>query len=537
MTIAHPMRSILIIIFLLIRLSGSRAQDTLITRIPSTIKTRHENSGGAQHVLKSKTPVLSPPDTLNLLQPDLRAVQKMDSIKNLPQAQRSKTADITDSLQRIISLPSSKVNQRIATVQSHMDILARKINKPGEDVNKKLGEAQRKVQTKIESVQDKVTEKSGKVANKLQGGMHKATDGEMKLPDQNLTLGHENLNQIPGVDPSIPKVEVPGVDKLNPNGNLGGVKAFEKMTDIDLPEKDKLNEVSDAMNKIDGKLDEAAQYEGELKNIKENGLADSEKLPQELEAHVADVSGVEELSAASKKLAEQEAMIQRYKDKKLLQQEILRKSRNVVNDKLNKFSPAFKDAEARIARARKIKPTIGKMQEERKIRVNTMSGKPFRQRLVPGMTCQVYNGHRFNMDWAVQTGFKVSGLFIVGAGYTYRVNFGTDNASWIASQGVSGYRIYTNLILYKNVYAHAEFESLKLDRGKQNVLSETTMHVHGSNFGLGRSYAISHKIKGSVAALYRVNYKGEVPGISRVTLRIGFDYSLKKQRKNFAYPK
>jgi hypothetical protein len=55
-------------------------------------------------------------------------------------------------------------------------------------------------------------------------------------------------------------------------------------------------------------------------------------------------------------------MMQRYQDKKLLKDEIARKSRNIVNGKIDKLSPAFKEAQEKIAKA---KLKCGKIQRRK----------------------------------------------------------------------------------------------------------------------------------------------------------------------------
>lgn len=93
-------------------------------------------------------------------------------------------------------------------------------------------------------------------------------------------------------------------------------------------------------------------------------------------------------------------------------------------------------------------------------------------------------------------------------------------------------RLYADFRLLKSFYAHGEFEALTLARLKQPTRFETLPdQVYGSYFGLGKRYNISRKIKGSVIGLYRVDYKGTVPGLNKINLRIGFDLNIKKEKK------
>ena len=59
----------------------------------------------------------------------------------------------------------------------------------------------------------------------------------------------------------------------------------------------------------------------------------------------------QKLRAAQAKQAE---LLQRYQDKKFIQEEMKRKTANVVNDQLTKFSPAIKDAQSDMTKTKKV---------------------------------------------------------------------------------------------------------------------------------------------------------------------------------------
>ena len=151
------------------------------------------------------------------------------------------------------------------------------------------------------------------------------------------------------------------------------------------------------------------------------------------------------------------------------------------------------------------------------------------------MTLQTYNKDKFTIDWAAQAGYRVSGRLTAGVGYTYRISFSKSHTNWVRGEGISGYRLYSDFTLLKSFYVHGEFEALTIDRKRQPLLLETSdNHIYGSYFGLGKRYNVSRKIKGSIMGLYRADYKGEVPGLSKINLRMGFDYNLKKEKKKFS---
>lgn len=487
-------------------------------------------------------------DTLKTPKLDsLAAIRKLDSLKTQIAEKKSAVATVTDSIQRIINLPNDKINKVNSKIQSQTDSLLQKVNKPIDNVNDEIIEKQQAVQDKINGVEVKVQDKADNVQDKLEQGVEKATDGEVKLPDdgikipgQDTTLPTQDIGlngiglpetDLPGLDAGVTKLEVPTVEtpKL-PDAKLD-VKSLGEKTDVNM---DVIQNISGEINKVDGKLAEAGKYEDEIKNIKENGIQNAEMLPEEMEKRAADAAGLEKLNTEKAKLTEYQSVIQRYKDEKLLQEEIKRKAKAVVNDKLNQYSPAFKEAQEHIAKAKKIRPGVQAFKDIAKKRPNTMKGKPFRQRFIPGVTLQGYNNDKFAVDLAAQAGYRLTGRLSTGIGYTYRISISEDNTNLVSGEGVSGYRFYTDFRLIKSFFFHGDFETISLDRNKQPALFETKPgQVYGSYFGIGKRYNVSRKVHGTVMGLYHVNYKGEVPGLSKITLRIGFDYNLKKMRRRY----
>jgi hypothetical protein len=217
---------------------------------------------------------------------------------------------------------------------------------------------------------------------------------------------------------------------------------------------------------------------------------------------------------------------------------MIRKAKLVANDKINKLSPALKNAQQHIAKAKKLNPAVQSFKDIVKKRPNEMKGRPFRERFILGITLQSHTNDKVTMDAAVQAGYRLSGRLTTGIGYTYRVSMGKENVNWIRNEGISGYRFYADFRLMKTFYAHGEFEALTINVFKHPALSETLLdEVYGSYFGLGKRFEISRKIKGSVIGLYRVDYKGSVPGLNKINLRLGFDLNLKKEKKKFTIPK
>jgi hypothetical protein len=514
--------------------------------------------------IQGKTPngnlsLSSVTDTLKTPKLDsLAAKQKLDSIKGVVAAKKAAVNSVTDSIKRIVNLPQDKINQLNSAIQSQQDSLLGIINKPINDVNSSISETQQTFQSKITgeqtNIQNKVQGKMDGVENDVQQNISKATDGkanlangELKIPGAESALPVKDLKldnvtvesaKIPGMETGVPKVDMPKIETPKLPDTKLDMKSLGEKADVNLDAVNKVtgevSKVQGQIGNIDGKLAEAEQYENEIRNINENGLKDAEKLPEEIEKKAGDMAGIKTLNAEKEKVMKYKSVVERYKDEKLMKEEIQRKLREVANDKVNQYTAAVKDAQKHIANAKKINPAVQAYKDITRKRPNQMKGKPFRQRFIPGITLQAYNGEKFAMDVAAQAGYRVTGRLTTGIGYTYRISISDKNTNIVRGEGISGYRAYVDFRLLKSFFAHGEFESLSLDARKQPKLFETLpSQTYGSYFGLGKRYNVSRKIKGSVTGLYRVDYKGEVPGLSKLTLRIGFDLNLNKHKSKF----
>lgn len=517
----------------------------VISTIRQTIQSTQEKIPPANVNISSAT------DTLKTPKPDsLAVIRKLDSLKQITTEKKNVITEIRDSIQNIVNLPNDKVNQVNAGIRSRADSVLMKLNKPADDLDAEIDEREEKVRNKLSGAEDKAQDKVTSVQNDLQQDVNKATDNKLKLQDNEVkppgqdALLPDNINtsdlglpetDVPSMNLDAPRIEVPSIETPQlPETRLDANSLAEK-ADVNL---DGITSVGNEINKVDGALADAEKYEDEIKNIKENGLKDAEKLPEEIEKRAGNIEGIKTLETGKQKAKEYQSVIQRYKDEKLLQEEIKRKAKTVANDKLNQFSPAFKEAQEQIGNARRLKPGVQALKESTRRQANTMKGKPFRQRFIPGITLQGYNNDRFTLDLAAQAGYRLSGRLTMGLGYTYRISISDKNINIIRSEGITGYRFYTDFRLIKSFFVHGDYEILSLDRRKQLKLLETTpTQVHGSYFGLGKRYNVSRKVKGSIMGLYRVNYKGEAPGISKFTLRIGFDYNLSYKKRKFNIPK
>jgi hypothetical protein len=138
------------------------------------------------------------------------------------------------------------------------------------------------------------------------------------------------------------------------------------------------------------------------------------------------------------------------------------------------------------------------------------------------------------MDWGLQLGYRFTGRLTTGIGGTYRTGFSKSYDSFVKGLHVYGGRVYSDFLVRKGLFVHGEFEMLNTSDFITRTAEIPDASVWGSNIGIGKQYNLSKRIKGSIIALYRLEFNGHLPEQSKVNLRMGFHLKAKRKKKTTA---
>jgi hypothetical protein len=473
-------------------------------------------------------------DSIKMLNKLREAQRKVDSLRN--QA-ANKVTDINAKLDSVTNLANARLDslkrKTVGGVLDAQNTIESKINS-GEE---KLGSLQNKLSDKtndLTKIDLPANGESKEITNAL--GLDKVQIPELKT---------ELLNvNIPTLD--IPEVKVPDLDVNIPqvNANLPqkdlpidkkpdlevGIGNNIKLPNIENPVESVTEKVKD-VKVIAG---EAGQYVQDAKELNEKGISGMDT--KHLEKQAFELTGASE---ADKKLAEfnklkveQQQIMHKFQDKKLVQAELKRKMKNVVNDQINLDNPAIKKAQEQFGKtmaiaekAKDAKGIIGSKQ------VNEWKGKPLRERLIPGLGFQISRNTVFSLDLDPQMGYRLNNRFIVGLGGHYRLNISKQYNSIVQEGGVYGGRAYVDFKAIKSFYIHAEFEGLTLNKDIVPTLSEKDIPVvYSSHFGLGKQFNVSKRISATMYGFYRLEYSGHLPGFNKYNTRLVFGLRPKKAK-------
>lgn len=468
-------------------------------------------------------------------------VARRDSLPTVPT-----TPDTLQSIKQKVSTASDRVTHAGDTVTQRIS-----------SITDKPRELQQRAQNRADSLQQRLTQPVTSLQQKAESKIQEVIGKDVSLPGGQ-PLGVPKDVSIPGVEnPGLPGVEVPSVPEvgkgLSPDiGGQGVDVPGVETPKVDVPGLDKVKEgITDAVPEMPGEvkevqqltektkdldntLGEAGKYEKDIQAVK---AGDTESISRQAEEHAQAIKPVsaagKELTKATAEQARYQSLIQRYRDEKLIQEEIKRKAKSVANaqiaghaDKVQKAQQELMHAKQKLSGKEKVKALFSKQSTE-------LEGKKFYQRLVPGVTWQVYKQDYVSVDLALQTGYRVSPRLTAGVGFLYRFGFDKDFDSFVRGLKTYGGRGYLDFAVKKGIFAHGEFEALKVDPAlaAPGAAEPIGDRAYASYFGLGKRFNVTRNLRGSILGLYRLEYEGELPGVNKISARFGVEYVFRRARK------
>lgn len=363
---------------------------------------------------------------------------------------------------------------------------------------------------------------------------------DIKLPDQK---DHITDTRLPDLKNNLPAAELPEIDaaeKINENFDVAAdLPHISKPDSSQLKEwKDKALEderfkkYSEQVNQVSDKLD---PYK---KNLDSLTFRDAGEIAaHEIETNAGNIDGLKELDANAKTaqaamaLPQQAALLQRYQDKRIMKEEMLRKSKNVMNDKINTFTPEMKARQKDLAKVKKLNASVPSVKNMKHKRTDPLKERPLYERIVPGIALQTHGGNVFAIDFAPQVSYRITSYLSAGTGILYRVGFDKEYSSFISGQGVYGFRTFMDYRLVKGLFVHGEYERITVTDRFEYSDKLITSGFHSGYIGLGKRYPISRKFNGSLLALYKFEMGDHLVGTTKFNLRVIIEYKTKKIRK------
>ncbi|HZY78797.1 MAG TPA: hypothetical protein VFE50_04695 [Cyclobacteriaceae bacterium] len=365
--------------------------------------------------------------------------------------------------------------------------------------------------------------------------------------------GNLNIDGVKKPDLNSPDLKLPGSD----------VNVKNPLSDVDNPLKDQMGEVNelkgkandlksvpqqqidkvksiDEVQNVQGKVgdlnkatDKVQQYEGDVKNIAQGNVGEVKQIPDAIENKAKSLDEIKELQAQTGELNKAREMVDKGKNPEALKamgkQEVMKKATDHFAGK----EQVLKEAMDKMSKVKSKYGEVKNLAEIPKRPPNPMKGKPFIERLVPGVTLQFQKANNFMVDFNPVIAYRVTGHLNAGAGWNERFSFLKWN-KLSSSDRIYGPRVFVNYSIKKGFGVKAELEKMNAVIPLNNLSPDagTRQWVWSAFVGLKKDYKFIGRVNGNVQILYNIfDDHDNSPYTDKLNVRMGFEFPMKKKKK------
>lgn len=460
------------------------------------------------------------------------------SVKHLPDSIFPSLQSL-DSIRNDFTLEVHNIQQEYQHVVAQIDAQGQALNNTVDSL-RKLNLPAGKYTRKIDSLQRLKTNFESKYRSRFDSLKSKTIGRllsvdlppEYKEPLQKFTKSITGLNintdirKIQSIEiQGYPLAPMDGLDGLTSKaGRIGNIEDFGNLPEVETPIGD--------LGKVDNK---AGAYQEDLANITQGNMQAVDKLPESIEHQAARIDGVEELQKQSAMMEKHQAQLGKLADHRDAKEKAVAMAKEKAVDHFAGKEEQLKTAMDKLSKYKEKYSSASSIRDLPKRPPNPMKGKPFIERLVPGLYFQYQQKTYYLLDANPYLGYKISGRFIAGAGWNHRLSYDRKYERWNQRSRIFGPRAYVDFKLGKGFIAHLEGESM-------NSFVPSTIHgnqdagerqwVWSFMTGLKKEYKIYKNLKGTALIQYNLfNRYYKAPYVDRVNSRIGFEYILKSNGK------
>lgn len=170
---------------------------------------------------------------------------------------------------------------------------------------------------------------------------------------------------------------------------------------------------------------------------------------------------------------------------------------------------------------------------------NEMKSKPWYERIIPGITIQVFQAENVSLDMAPFMGYRFTGWLSAGISGYKRITY-LKEYERIKIEKLVGFRGYTDIRIINGFTGHLEVEYLVDHTTVQNShgsrpsvfsLYENQSSAWKLNLGVQQRYGIGKGFYGHFLIMYDLLQLEEFPHNTGSSVRFGVDYQIRKKVK------
>jgi hypothetical protein len=404
------------------------------------------------------------------------------------------------------------------------------------DAEQKLAKLESSMNGKVKGLEGKVNQQLGDL--KKMG----VNTPNLNVPNANIpNVSVPNLN-VPGINANLPNINTGST--LNTNlsnvttpslGNTslpsGGVSLpnTSGLTNNLLPngELQSLEKDASQLTKATGDISKA---EGEMKNL------NPDKLETTLEKDAQNINGVKQFGGQTMQAEQYKKMVQKWESDPEYRKEmaVTQAKEQAINhfageekqlmaamQQLSNVKAKYKDAEGVLDMFKK--PT------------NPMKGRPFIERVRPGINLQFQSKQGFLVDFNPQAGYRLSGRVTLGIGWNERWGYDFSKRNYVSQDHIYGPRAYAQVKIKTGIYGMLTPEVMNalVSPSFSSTDPGTRQWVWSWMAGMRKEFRYSKNILGSLQVLYNLyDPYHQSPYVNKLNIRMGFEFPLRKKFPN-----
>ncbi|MBX2916851.1 MAG: hypothetical protein KF856_16400 [Cyclobacteriaceae bacterium] len=451
-------------------------------------------------------------DSLFTLKADTLLTNKIQKADSVTRAFQSGVDSVKTDYQKQINTINNartKVQYKIDSLNS-MQVPTQKLTQQLDSLNRLQTEKLQAATTKINNLKSKSTKSLDAIQlpTELQGPVNNLKQsingfGVSGINTQNLSIGSVDL-------PNLTNTQLPTLTnqiKLDPN-----LKSF-----------------SSELNQLNGFGNNLGTYAQDVKQLTQGNLNEIKSVDKLIENKVSGIEGMEQLQEGKalmdKAIPDSAALANMAKEQLL----------NAAQDHFAGKEAVLQQAMDKMSKLKNKYSEVKSLAELPKRLPNPLKGKPFIERLVPGVSFQIQKSQFLLVDVNPTILYKIRPRLSAGAGWNERLPFD----GWKIQGGnerVYGPRMVVQFLWTKGITFRLQPE----------VMNTTIPPLLASSLGLDPSYrkwitsvfagikkefTVYKSIKGNSELLYNFRDKdGMSPYADKVNVRFGFEFPIKKRR-------
>src|SRR5260221_625323 len=495
------------------------AQDKLMPKSQRSLDSIYQHKSKSVDSLKKN--ISHRTDTLKKINHSADSIYQ-HSYKSLDSLQKKFHAH-TDSLQKVYAAPLKKLDAGIARLKHKKDSLS-KLNLPTTSLTHK-----------IDSLQGAQTARMNELNTKIEKAKKETLDkvSSLHLPPQ-------AQSEINALTKNINGLKVPNNFFQAPNMNLAGLSSNLKIPSLNLPSNisippmniPSLQKVSLNSLKIPSLAQMKGPLDSEIKKLQSLKSADAKALEQEAMNVASQNKEAKSLLQEQSKVKDMEKQLSGIKNPKRVDSLAMQQLQPAVNH----FMGKEKELTAAMDKVSKLKQkysSVTSLADLPKRAPNPLKGKPWIERIVPGLNYFIQNKHYTLVDFNPYIGWRFNPRLTVALGWNQRI-------------GISHYAFSTHT--YDHVYGVRGSVSYLWTHGINFKVSPEVMsayiptngildvrheaHVFGVYAGIRKDFPIYKSVKGYSEVMYNFTQKTfqNIYG-DPVSFRFGMEVKLKKKAK------